>query len=173
MTPFVRRALTAKRAILLDGLEALRGEPFAQGELARLITPDRLVVLAGRDHLHCLAAWSPSLTAPLRAAIPFCLYEGPCIADADAWAIIDRVASYYGFTRAQLLSRRRTAPLALARQVAMHLLRVEGLTATRVGRLLRRDHSTVLHGDACVRRLAARQSDVRYDLDALRRATAA
>jgi len=173
MTPFVRRALAAKRAILLDGVEALRGEPFAQGELARLIVPERLVVLAGRDHLRCLAAWSPSLAAPLGAAIPLCLHEGPYVADADAWALIDRVAGYYGFTRAQLLSHRRTAPLALARQVAMHLLRAEGLMATRVGRLLRRDHSTVLHGEARIRRLAARQPDVRYDLNELCRTTAA
>jgi len=173
MTPFVRRALAAKRAILLDGLEALHEEPFAQGEVARLIVPERLVVLAGRDRLRCTGAWGPPLATRLETAISLCLHDGPCVADADAWAIIDHVASYYGFTRAQLLSRQRTAPLALARQVAMHLLRAEGLTATRVGRLLRRDHSTVLHGDACVRRLAARQSDVRHDIDVLRRATAA
>ncbi len=167
MTPFVRRALAAKRAILLDGLEALRGEPFAQGELACLITPERLVVLAGRGHPPRLAAWSPSLDAPLRVAIPLCLHEGPCVADADAWAIVDQVAGYYGFTRAQLLSRRRTAPVALARQVAMHLLRQEGLTASRVGQLLHRDHSTVLHGDARIRRLAAGETPICHDLATL------
>lgn len=89
--------------------------------------------------------------------------------DADAWAIVDQVAGYYGFTRAQLLSRRRTAPLALARQVAMHLLRQEGLTASHIGHLLHRDHSTVLHGDARVRRLAAREAPIRHDLATLRR----
>ena len=175
MTPFVRRALAAKRAILLDDLEALRGEPFAQGELARLIVPERLAVLAGRDHPPRLAAWSPSLDAPLRTARTVCLHEGPCVADADAWAIIDQVAGYYGFTRAQLLARRRTAPIALARQVAMHLLRQEGLTADRVGQLLHRDHSTVLHGDArpaARRRRGARPPRPRHPAPLRRRGVA-
>ncbi len=168
MTPIVRRALAAKRVILLDDLEALRGEPVAQGELARLIVPERLVVLAGRDHLRRVGAWGPLLASRLEMAIPLCLHDGPCVADADAWALVDQVAGYYGFTRTQLLSRRRTAPLALARQVAIHLLRREGLTVSRVGHLLHRDHSTVPHGDARVRRLAAREAHVHHDLAALR-----
>jgi len=172
MTPFVRRALAAKRAILLDGVEALRGEPFAQGELARLIAPDRLIMLAVHDHPQRVGAWGLPLAARLRTAIPFCRHVGPCVADADAWAIVDRVACYYGFTRAQLLSRRRTAPLALARQVAMHLLRREGLTASHVGQLLHRDHSTVLHGDARVRRLVAREAPIRRPAPLCRRGVA-
>ncbi len=51
----------------------------------------------------------------------------------------------------------------------MHLLRREGLTADRVGQLLRRDHSTVLHGDARIRRLVARETPIRHDLATLRR----
>jgi chromosomal replication initiation ATPase DnaA len=173
MTPFVRRALAAKQAILFDGLEALRGEPFAQGELARLVVPDRLIVLAGRDHPPRVAAWSPSLDTALRTATPLCLHDGPCVGDAVAWTLVDQVAGYYGFTRAQLLSRRRTAPLVLARQVAMHLLRQEGLTSSHIGQILRRDHSTVLHGDARVRRLDACQAPIRHDLATLRRYTGA
>ncbi len=171
MTPFVRRALAAKQAILLDGLEALCGEPFAQGELARLVAPERLIVLAGRDHPPRVAAWSPSLDTAVRTAIPLCLHDGPCVGDAVAWALVDQVAGYYGVTRAQLLSRRRTAPLVLARQVAMHLLRQEGLTSDHIGQLLRRDHSTVLHGDARVRRLDACQAPIHHDLATLRRYT--
>ncbi len=169
MTPFVRRALAAKQAILLDGLEALRGEPFAQGELACLVAPERLIVLAGRDHRQRIAAWSPSLDTALRTAKPLCLHDGPCVGDAVAWALVDQVAGYYGFTRAQLLSRRRTAPLVLARQVAMHLLRREGLTSDHIGQLLHRDHSTVLYGDARIRQLDACQAPIRHDLAALRR----
>lgn len=173
MTPVVRRALAANHAVLLNGMEALHGEPVAQWELAGLIAPGRLVVLAGQGHLRHVAAWSPTLAACLADARGLCLHMGPCVADADAWALIDRVAGYYGLTRATLLSRRRPAHIALARQVAMHLLRQEGLTATRVGRLLRRDHATVLHGDAHIRQLTTRRPDLRYDLDALHRATAA
>lgn len=173
MTPFVRRALDAKYAILLDGLEALHDEPVAHWELARLITPGRLVVLSGPGHLSHVAAWSSTLAGHLAGAAGLCLHAGPCFTDADAWVLIDRVAAYYGLTRAALLSRRRPAHIALARQVAMRLLHTEGLTATRVGRLLQRDHATVLHGDARIRHLAAGRPDVQYDLDALRRAIAA
>jgi len=38
-----------------------------------------------------------------------------------------------------------------------------------VGQLLHRDHSTVLHGDARIRRLAAGEAHVRHDLATLRR----
>ena len=173
LTPFVRRALDAKWAIVLDGLEALRDEPVAQWELARLIVPGRLIVVSGHGHLYHVAAWSPVLRARFTNAVGLCLHAGPCITDADAWALIDRVAGYYGLTRGQLLSRRRTAHIVLARQMGMHLLRAEGLTASHIGRLLRRDHATVLHGDARIRHRAAGQSNLQYDLDTLRRMIAA
>lgn len=173
MTPFVRRAQANRRVIVLDGLEVLHDEPFAQGELARLIAPERLVVLAGCGHLRHVSAWSPALAPRLVDATELCLHAGPCVTDADARALIDRVAGYYGLTRAQLLSRRRTAAIARARQIAMFLLREEGLTYSAIGRLLRRDHSTVTHGHALIHWLAARQSGVRHDLDTLRRAHAA
>jgi hypothetical protein len=139
LTPFVRRALAARQALLLDGLEALRDEPVAQWELARLVAPGRLVILAGRGHLRHLPAWSPVLTTRLAGATSLCLHAGPCVTDADAWTIVDCVAHYYGVTRAALLSRRRTAPIARARQMAMCLLREQGLTYS--GRL--HDHVAI------------------------------
>jgi hypothetical protein len=63
---------------------------------------------------------------PLAGAASLCLHEGPCVSDGEAWALIDRVAGYYALSRAALLSRRRTAQVALARQVAMYVLRAEG-----------------------------------------------
>lgn len=173
MTPIIRRALEAKHIILVDGLEALHGEAVAEWELARLLDPCRLVVLAGRGHLRHVAAWNPLLSTRLFGATRICLHTGPCVTDADARAVIDRVARHYSLTPGQLLSRRRPANIALARQVAMHMLREEGLTASHVGRLLRRDHSTVLYGDAHIRCLSAYQPGVRNDLVALRRAIAA
>lgn len=173
MTPFIRRALAATEVVVLDNLDALRAEPFAQGELGRLLVPGRLVILSGPGHLRHVAAWSPALARSLTGATPLCVYDSPCVTDADAWAVIDRVATYYGFPRVTLLSRRRTAHVALARQVAMYLLREEGLTYSAVGRILRRDHATVMHGHARIHDLAARRPDVRYDLDALRCARSA
>jgi hypothetical protein len=172
LTPFVRRALAAQQALLLDGLDALRDEPVAQWELARLVAPGRLVILAGRGHLCHLPAWSSVLTTRLAGATSLCLHAGPCVTDADAWTIVDCVAHYYGLTRAALLSRRRTAPIARARQMAMCLLREQGLTYNAVGRLLQRDRATVMHGHAHICQLSAHQPGVRHDLATLRRASA-
>lgn len=168
MTPFIRRALAATEVVVLDNVDALRAEPFAQDELGRLLVPNRLVLLSGSGHLRHVDTWSPALTRGLAGATRLCLHDGPCVTDADAWAVIDRVAAYYGFPRATLLSSRRTARVALARQVAMYLLREEGLTYGAVGRVLRRDHATVMHGHARIHDLALCQPGVRYDLDALR-----
>ncbi len=169
LTPFVRRALARQRIVLVEDVEALRAEPFAQAELARLVSPGRLVILTGHDHLRHLGAWSPTLAACLTDAVGLCLHDGPCVSEADAWTIIDAVATHYGLSRATLLSRRRTATVALARQVAMYLLREEGLTYEQVGRLLRRDHSTAMHGAAQIRRIMTREPHVRRDLAVLSR----
>lgn len=61
---------------------------------------------------------------------------------------IEHVAMFFGMTPADLTGRRRTADIALARQVAMYLLREEnGLSLPAVGQYLGgRDHSTVSHG---------------------------
>lgn len=173
MTPFVRRALDAKRAVLIDGVQALRGEPFAQAELARVVEPHRLIVLAGRGHLHHVSAWSPVLHARLHHAKTICFHDGPCCASADVWEIVDQVAGYYGLTRRMLLSSRRTAMVVRARQMAMVLLREQGLTYVQVGQVLRRDHSTVLYGYAHIQQLSRQHPSVRHDLDTLRQCTCA
>jgi hypothetical protein len=78
LTPLVRRALAARQALLLDGLDALRDEPVAQWELARLVAPGRLVILAGRGHLCQLPAWSSVLTTRLARATSLCLHFSMC-----------------------------------------------------------------------------------------------
>lgn len=61
---------------------------------------------------------------------------------------IEHVAAFFGMTSADLVGRRRTADIALARQVAMYLLREEnGLSLPAIGdHLGGRDHSTISHG---------------------------
>ena len=61
---------------------------------------------------------------------------------------VERVASYFGMTTADLTGRRRTADVARARQIAMYLLREENsLSLPAIGEHLGgRDHSTVSHG---------------------------
>ncbi len=61
---------------------------------------------------------------------------------------LEHVAAFFGMTSADLIGRRRTADIALARQVAMYLLREEnGLSLPAIGdHLGGRDHSTISHG---------------------------
>lgn len=60
-------------------------------------------------------------------------------------AVVDNVG---GITAADLLGRRRTEPLASARQMAMYFLRhAYGWSYSSIGRAIGgRDHGTVLHG---------------------------
>lgn len=61
---------------------------------------------------------------------------------------VERVATYFGMTAADLTGRRRTADVARARQIAMFLLRAENALSLPAigGHLGGRDHSTVSHG---------------------------
>lgn len=62
-------------------------------------------------------------------------------------AVIDAVASYFHIDKDTLLGRRRDKHTALARQVAMYLLREEAQSGlSQVGRAIGgKDHSTVIH----------------------------
>lgn len=61
--------------------------------------------------------------------------------------VLDAVAAEFDVPAAALRGGRKTQPLAWARQAAMFLARRHtGASSVRIGQLLRRDHSTVLHG---------------------------
>ena len=66
-------------------------------------------------------------------------------------AVVTAVADYFSLSEDAITGRRRDKQTAMARHVAMYLLREEAnMTATAIGRLLGgKDHSTVLH--ACSR----------------------
>ncbi len=60
--------------------------------------------------------------------------------------VIDLVAGYFSLTRSEILSERRLAPLARARQIAMWICRHETpLSLPVIGRAFNRDHTTVMH----------------------------
>ena len=62
-------------------------------------------------------------------------------------AILLAVARYYGVNADDLKGRSRHKQIVEPRQVAMHLLREDAhLSTPEIGRLLNRDHTTVLHG---------------------------
>jgi len=61
-------------------------------------------------------------------------------------AIIDEVGAETGFSPAQIRGRGRQAALAEARQMVMYIAHNQGLSSAEIGRAMRRDHTTVLHG---------------------------
>lgn len=60
--------------------------------------------------------------------------------------IINRVCNFYKVSKAELLSKKKTKEIALARQVAMYLvLEMMSLPQLTVAKLFGRDHSTVIY----------------------------
>ena len=62
--------------------------------------------------------------------------------------ILGQVGEYYGVTVDELLGKRRTREVAVARQVAMYLARdLTPMSLPQIGEALGgRDHTTVMHG---------------------------
>jgi len=72
-------------------------------------------------------------------------------------AVLRAVCAEYGMSSDRLLSTDRRATVTQARQISMLLLREDaGLTVACIGRVLGRDHSTVLHGCKCIQTAIAR-----------------
>ncbi len=72
---------------------------------------------------------------------------GPSGRGATPVAILTAVARYFGVKADDLKGKARHKQIVGPRQVAMYLLREDGqLSTPEVGRLLNRDHTTVLHG---------------------------
>lgn len=61
--------------------------------------------------------------------------------------ILDYIAAMYGITVAQIRSRRRDTHIVRARHHAVHLIKHEheAFSSCRIGRLVNKDHSTVLN----------------------------
>lgn len=60
---------------------------------------------------------------------------------------IRQICRDYHVTPEEVLSRSRYAQVTEARQAVMYALTIElGLSSVRIGQILKRDHSTVLHG---------------------------
>ncbi len=72
--------------------------------------------------------------------------------------ILDEICRYYNISEADLKGQRKTAELALARQISMYLMRTlsDCYTYGDIGKYLGRDHSTIIHG---VSKIEERLSD--------------
>ena len=88
----------------------------------------------------------------------------------DSQSILSEVAGHFGVRVEDLVSVSRKRAISVPRQVAMYLLVHEmGLAFTQVGRLLGgRNHKTVTHGVARVFSEIQRNTELRYDVQAIR-----
>jgi chromosomal replication initiator protein len=72
---------------------------------------------------------------------------GPSGRGATPTAILTAVARYFGVKADDLKGKARNKQIVVPRHIAMYLLREDAhLSTPEVGRLLNRDHTTVLHG---------------------------
>jgi chromosomal replication initiator protein len=85
-------------------------------------------------------------------------------------AIIAAAAQFYGFQPDDLIGPRRTKDVALARQVAMYLLREETASSlVHIGAALgKRDHTTVMHGHDKIERDIEEDDKLRRDVLAIK-----
>jgi len=58
---------------------------------------------------------------------------------------IEAIAKAHCFTLEDILGPRKFKPLVEVRRKCAVMLREKGLTTTEIGRILRRDHSTICH----------------------------
>ncbi len=82
--------------------------------------------------------------------------------------IVHIVAQHYGITREQLKGKRRTASVALPRQMAMSLMRRQTtLSLSEIGRFFDRDHTTVIHACDKIERLKVTDRQMRDTVERL------
>ena len=74
--------------------------------------------------------------------------EWPALVLHEVCAVVDAVGEYFNLTADMLTGSKRDKPIALARQVAMYIMREETqLSLSQIGmRLGKRDHKTIMHG---------------------------
>ncbi|MHA2621056.1 MAG: chromosomal replication initiator protein DnaA [bacterium JZ-2024 1] len=87
----------------------------------------------------------------------------------DVMTLIEVIAEHFGLTASDLLSKRRTQEVALARQIAMFIARaLSRLSLAEIGKALGgRDHTTVLHGISKVEQLLKESPDLARQVESL------
>ena len=152
-------------------------------ETGQRFTPDVLEFLAERIHqnvrelegcLNRVAAFAHLVGRPItlelvKAAIADTLHSGSRRRVTDH-AVIDAVCAYFDVDQDVLKGRLRDKHTALARQVAMYLLREEGnLPFAAIGHVLGgKDHSTVMHACQRISKQITVDTHLRRDVTNLR-----
>lgn len=68
----------------------------------------------------------------------------------DMIEILQSVGRVYNVTPSMIMGRARHQPLAEARQVAMTIVLLRGVTSVECGRLFGKDHGTALHAKKAI-----------------------
>ncbi len=90
--------------------------------------------------------------------------QSPLVVPSRIKPVISAVAKFYGVSLGDLVSFRRTHELIRPRQVAMYLAKeLTKHSLPTIGRVLERDHTTILHG--CRRIAKLRQQDPQLDAE--------
>ena len=61
-------------------------------------------------------------------------------------ALIEMIAREHGVTMAELMGVSRRQKYCIARREIWRVLRDQGISLPRIGRMFNRDHTTILHG---------------------------
>jgi chromosomal replication initiation ATPase DnaA len=89
----------------------------------------------------------------------------PLVTPRAVKPIVKAVAAYYNVNLSDVLSKRRVVPVMRPRQVAMYLAKELTLrTYPDIGRVMRRDHTSVIHGHAKIRSLLATDDQIVADV---------
>lgn len=87
---------------------------------------------------------------------------------ANLRKIVARTADYFNLLTDELRGKSRGNLIVLQRHICMYVaLKITGFSLTRIGRYLRRDHTTVLYGIRRIEALIKCNDDVRCHVDAL------
>ncbi len=126
--------------------------------LGRHVPDEVLTAIAQRAHrnirdlegaLTNVLAHAEVARRPLTAALveDALAYLAPAQSQLSPELILELAADYFGIKVDDLTGRSRAAKVALQRQIVMYLIREEtGASLPRIGDLLGRDHTTVMHG---------------------------
>jgi hypothetical protein len=124
--------------------------------------PELLVLAAQARTITVLQQQVAQLSVQLKALLRE--DETPLAVARQIKPVIRTVARYYGVSLTDLLSCRRSRSVARFRHVAMYLAKeLTRLSLPAIGRVLDRDHSTVLHG--CRKIATLRLEDSKLDAE--------
>lgn len=82
--------------------------------------------------------------------------------------ILEMVTTYYGIRLAELIGKRRSRSIVQPRQMGMYLARkLTSMSLVEIGDHFDRDHSTVLHAERLIERLARQDAAIGQDINVL------